>query len=288
MDQILPLLFATLYAWLDFSVSIVYQSLCKNSYPTRDKFFKTNGTDAAGLQIQLFFYGTGSTLVTIELCKDIPRYICMAYICVKLPVYLIRKIRLFYKNKHSLSSLFHSSDKMTREEKQLISYMKYSVEALYVRNLFIPAKYRPSSRALLSRIVPTKIYEFRDDFRFSTRIICLYSSVLMFLFVISIDLIVTYLPVLEQIRATIKEWFDFIFLKNAFPVPNLTAPFICAVLLAAAAICLQLAIQLVIIRRNLLQVYRGDDTEVPHRKTLQNVSTSTGNVHFAGISFNEK
>jgi hypothetical protein len=45
---------------------------------------------------------------------------------------------------------------------------------------------------------------------------------------------------------------------------------------------IQLLVSLVSIRRNLLQVFRGNDSEIPRRNSKQNVVYACGNIHFAG------
>ncbi|CAF0977487.1 unnamed protein product [Didymodactylos carnosus] len=89
-------------------------------------------------------------------------------------------------------------------------------------------------------------------------------------------------PLLLEAQKALQSFFDLFLLKNRLPLPTLLAPYIIALVLAAFGVCLQLAVQIVAIRRNLLQVYRGDDSELPHRSKLDNVSTAMGNFHFAG------
>jgi len=47
-------------------------------------------------------------------------------------------------------------------------------------------------------------------------------------------------------------------------------------------ITIQLLVLLVSIRRNLLQVFRGDNSEIPRRNSKKNVNYATENIHFAG------
>jgi hypothetical protein len=67
-----------------------------------------------------------------------------------------------------------------------------------------------------------------------------------------------------------------------FPLPNFARPFLFAVFIGLSIIIMQLLIMLAGIRRNLLQAFRGDDSEIPRRTASSNVSHVTGNFHFAG------
>ena len=175
IDSTSTLLCATLYAWFDFSFSIIQQSRCQSDfYPTEANFIETNGTDIARF---FRFYGTGQNLVAIQLCKDIPRYICWSYIVIKLPLLLIR--RKYPTEKHENTD----SLRLTREEKVLLhSSAPHSIEMSYVRNLFRLKEHRSTSRYFIGRLLPKFLYEWRDDFRFSSRVICLYASVFLLLF----------------------------------------------------------------------------------------------------------
>jgi hypothetical protein len=70
--------------------------------------------------------------------------------------------------------------------------------------------------------------------------------------------------------------------NSNFPLPDFVRPFLFAVFIALIVIIVQLLVMLVNIRRNLLQAFRGDDSEIPRRITSNNVSYVTGNFHFGG------
>ena len=63
---------------------------------------------------------------------------------------------------------------------------------------------------------------------------------------------------------------------------NYIRPFLIAILLTLIAIILQLLVLLNSIRRNLLQVFRGDNSEIPRRDAKLNVNYACQNIHFAG------
>jgi hypothetical protein len=285
IDTILALTCAMFYAWLDFSVSIVYQGLCESDfYPSNENFDDTNGTDL----IDFFqFYGTGQNLIIIQLFTDLPRYLCWAYIVVKLPMLLITKIHktIKSKNRNSTNHLH-----LTREEKMFLhSSAPHSVEMSYVRNLFRPIHRRSTSRLFLGRVMPKFIYQWRDDFRFSSRIVCVYASVFFLLIFMTIQVFIYVLPDLDDLQKTLQDGINQLTnssnlegTQSEFPLPNFQRPFIIAVLTAFVIIVIQLLILLANIRRNLFQIYRGDDSEIPKRNNSNCVSYSTGNFHFAG------
>ena len=59
-------------------------------------------------------------------------------------------------------------------------------------------------------------------------------------------------------------------------------PYLLAVCVALLVSTIQLLVLLASIRRNLLQVYRGNDSEIPRRNAKQNVSYACESIHFAG------
>ncbi|CAF4210083.1 unnamed protein product, partial [Didymodactylos carnosus] len=279
MDTIFALFLATLYSWLDFSVSILDQSLCNNYYPTEDLYEETNGSSTDDIKSLLEYYGTGSNLIVIDACIDIPRFICLAYISVKLPELFIKKIRARMNRKQQSIS---TSLSLSREERQLLSYMKHSIEARYVRYLFIPLERRPENKTLLSRIIPKKTYTIRDDFHYSLRVLSVYASALMLLFFMTTNFCVKVIPTLGTYHQTLTTLFNELFGENKFPLPEFVGPYVVCIMFATVIVLLQLTLQLAAIRRNLFQVYRGDIAELPHRATLNTVSVATSNFHFAG------
>jgi hypothetical protein len=170
---------------------------------------------------------------------------------------------------------------------------------LYVRNLLRSADHRPPSQALWARLIPKTIYEWRDDFRFSTRVLCIYSSMFLVLYFVTIEACVQVLPLLHFVQNFLQELFQAtseVFIPSdakidtadidpstsSFPIPNLIRPYLCAVFLTLTVIVIQLLVLLVNIRRNLFQSFRGDDIEIPRRQRSRYISYATGNIHFAG------
>ncbi|CAF4430751.1 unnamed protein product, partial [Adineta steineri] len=67
-----------------------------------------------------------------------------------------------------------------------------------------------------------------------------------------------------------------------FPIPKLVRPYLFAVFITLIVIVLQLLVLLANMRRNLLQLFRGEDCEIPRRQRSRYVSYASGNIHFAG------
>ena len=124
INRYLSLICATLYIWFDFSINILYTGLCRNDfYPSDINFNKTEGSTAHSF---LSYYGTGSTLLFFQLFTDIPRYLCLSYICVKLPMLLVKRI----------SQRKIIDKRLTREQKMLLySSLLHSAESRYVKKL---------------------------------------------------------------------------------------------------------------------------------------------------------
>ncbi|CAF1285796.1 unnamed protein product [Rotaria sordida] len=162
IDTIFTLTCATIYTWLYFVITVLHQGYCPNSYyPTESDYQATNSS--FDIIKYLSYYGTGSNLIAIQLCIDIPRYLCLAYVSIRLPMMVINKIRQYRCNKERYE-LKHTQE----EQAFFIAVQPYSVETLYVRNLFRSANIRSPSRSFIARLVPKSIYEWRDDFRFSS------------------------------------------------------------------------------------------------------------------------
>lgn len=135
------LLCTTLYVWLDFSLTIVDQGMCDTDYYPIIKSLN----QSSQLETVFSYFGTGSTLLIIELCTDIPRYLCLTYLSIKFPVMPIKKIR----DRNSFKMQF------TREERILFRISQSdSTEMIYLRNLLTPTDKRPASPHLVARIIP--------------------------------------------------------------------------------------------------------------------------------------
>ncbi len=197
--------------------------------------------------------------------------------------------KISFRVKKNISSEEKILRKLTREQQTFFYICRSdSVEMLYVKNLFRSAEHRPRSQALLARLIPTKVYEWRDDFRFSTRVLCIYSSIALLLYFVAIQAHVRGITALDGIRKKLQIFLnanidqEVTSMTSNFPVPSLVGPYLFAVYFSLIIIIIQLFVFLANIRRNLFQLFRGDDTEIPRRQRSQYIPLSLGNIHFAG------
>ncbi|CAF3055374.1 unnamed protein product [Rotaria sp. Silwood2] len=291
IDTIFTLTCATIYTWLYFIITILHQGYCPMYfYPTDSDYVATNSS--ADVIKYLSYYGTGPNLIAIQLCIDIPRYLCLAYISIRLPIMVVSKIRQYRHDKER-----HELNYTQEEQAFFIAAQPYSVETLYVRNIFHSADVRPPSRSFTARLLPTSIYEWRDDFRFSSRILCIYAALFLALFVLTIKLTIRELPNLPHWQTTIEGWTGSTNANSAdkqtstpqnqtSPASSVSAvkvPFFMAVFSALIITVIQVVVLLARMRRHLLQIFRGNHSEIPKRDNLQNLLYATGNLHFAGF-----
>ena len=123
------------------------------------------------IKLFLDYYGTGSKLLVFQLLTDIPRYLCLSYVSVKLPMLLFKQIRRRKSNEKQL----------TREQENLLySSLPYSTESIYVKRLLNMHKPNLPSNRLAN--IFRHIYTWRDDFRFSSRVTSVYASAFFMLF----------------------------------------------------------------------------------------------------------
>jgi hypothetical protein len=191
IDTPFSLLCASLYTLLDFVVTVLNTGFCRNDfYPTDKTYEHSTGTGDDRPRRYLKYYGTGSKLVFLQLLGDIPRYMFLSYITVKL-------ISLFFKRIRYRST---SSIELTRDQKNLLhASLPHSVESRYVKNMLgITVDKEPTNRfAKTFRF----IYAWRNDFRFSSRIICVYAAIFLLLFFMT-----------AQVSVRVTVWFDVVFI----------------------------------------------------------------------------
>jgi hypothetical protein len=176
LDTPLSLICGTLYIWLDFIMTILQMGLCKNELYASDENIGGGGSMFLGDLLK--YYGTDSTLIFLQLLTDVPRYLFLSYISIKLPSLLIK--RLLNRNRTEM--------RLTREQRILLQASSVnSVESKYVRNLFAKKKNSESVHPLIRCV--RFVYHWRDDFRFSTRVVCVYAaiSLLIFFFTVKVS-----------------------------------------------------------------------------------------------------
>ncbi|CAF1132269.1 unnamed protein product [Adineta ricciae] len=278
MNSRLSLFCASLYAWLDFGLIIASDDVCQNHYYLSDLNYNK---DLELEYIAYFdFYGKGSNLILLQLLVDIPRYCFLGYISAKLPSLLWERIRV---KRIELKPL-------TSEERNLLhSSEMNSTEFRYVARLFRSGNQLelPSNR--LARIF-RKIYYWRDDFQFSSRVLCVYASIFCVLFFLTTQACVQVVPILDTLHNTLQMALDALTKdesrlrasSSTFPLPNLVAPFLIAMFVAVFVTVTQLLVLLTSIRRNLLQAFRGNSTEITPYDPSKNVNYAGQNIHFGG------
>ena len=305
IDTAFSLFCATVYTWLDFSITILNTGFCRNDfYPTDKTYDNSTGKGDARPSRYLKYYGTGSKLVFFQLLGDIPRYVFLSYISIKLVSLLFKRIR--HRSKGGI--------KLTRDQKNLLySSLPHSVESRYVKNMLgITVDNGPANRfAKKFRF----IYVWRNDFRFSARVVCVYAAIFLLLFFITaqVSCVSAYLVLcyVLDFQALIRIPTSFKGIEKAsqrfanylpillfpldpslqldnddptdFRLPPFIIPYICAVTFTLLVTIAQLLTMLASIRRNLLQAFRGDHTEIPPPKFSRNVNFVTGNFRFAGM-----
>jgi hypothetical protein len=142
-------------------------------------------------------------------------------------------------------------------------------------------KENPDNNLFLVHLIPKFIYQWRDDFRFSSRIICVYSSVFLLLFFLTVQACIQIIPYLDQIQDGLQTIINSL-TNSEFSLPNIVSPYVIAILTVCVITIIQLLVLLTNIRRNLFQIFRADDSEIPKRDQSQYLDYSTGNFHFAG------
>lgn len=174
IDTYYSLILATLYVWLDFSIAIIESGLCHSEFYIISETGNITSWDTTIRYLE--YYGTGSKLIFLQLLPDIPRYLCSAYITVKLPILLIKHIQ----QRKTIDR------RLTREQKNLLySSLPYSAESQYVKKLYGFINKESSTNRFMSII--QKIYTWRDDFRYSSRVICVYASIFLLLFYLTVQ-----------------------------------------------------------------------------------------------------
>ena len=175
IDTSFSLICGAVYTLLDFALIIVHSGLCRSDFYPTDKSYNSTRGDARPSRY-LKYYGTGSKLVFFQLLTDIPRYLFLSYISVKLVSLLIKRIQ------HR-----HSTRKYLSREQQNLLYASLpdSLEGRYVRQLLNVHRNTAPRNRLADRV--RFIYTWRDDFRFSSRIVCVYAATYLLLFFITVQ-----------------------------------------------------------------------------------------------------
>ncbi|UJR17722.1 hypothetical protein I4U23_004620 [Adineta vaga] len=282
IDSRFSLFCATLYAWLDFGLILASDGVCRNEYYLNNVNFNQSAESDFTI-VYLDYYGHGSKLIFFQLLFDIPRYCFLGYISTELPKLFFQRMR----NKRM------ESKQLTSEEKHLLhSSLPWSTEYRYVQKLFGFNNQKKLSSNLFQRI-----YLWQDDFQFSARVLCVYASIFCLLFFLTVQACVQVPPILHSLHNVFENIINALInisaeddvrlkqLKNlpkSFPLPNLVYPYLIAIFTALTVSIIQLLVLFAAIRRNLLQAFRGNSTEITRYDSSKNVNYACQNIHFAG------
>ena len=176
LNDPIALFCSSFYAWLDFCITIYYNSICRNTYYPITEAFLSDISAEERIERYFKYYGTGPKIILLQLVVDIPRYFCLAYVSVKLPVLFVKRMR--HRHRKTMYS--------TREQRMLLNASSPdSIETRYVKNLL---GYGDSN---LSNPKFTRyfqwLYKWRNDFRFSARVLSVYASIFLVLYFVNMQ-----------------------------------------------------------------------------------------------------
>jgi hypothetical protein len=269
MDSLGSLILSNFYILIEFAMRMTTRAIC----PTNHPLTVLDSIEKYRYEL-LIYYGTGSFLILIELLIDTPRFLCLSYIIVKLIQKITQKVR-HHSKVHPSTCL----DNQTRAEKMLLHVISSdSTELRYIHNL-LKSKEKNNKDISSNRW----FYEWRDDFRYSSRILSVYSSICLFFYAIVIEIcicmpiIFTRFQTLLQILIALRT--DE---RTILPKHFLLRSFFIAFALGLTIVVIQLFLLLMSIRRNLLQAYRGHYSEISPRDPSTYVNHAIANFHFSG------
>ncbi|KAH3809600.1 stimulated by retinoic acid gene 6 protein-like isoform X3 [Dreissena polymorpha] len=236
----------------------------------------------------------------ILFARDFPNLVCLGYLCISIPLKMFKGLRRktvrIYTSKERVSVL-----KMDKD-------LDLTSEAEHVRNLLRPPKPPRSPPANLQAkvvgiaksVTEVVVYQNKNKYRYSTRILTVTLMGLMLLYKVAVELFVMILAVFNLVDKGIKATIDIIG-KDSTPgeekwmtyirdtvlylpelITNLRICFIVSLTLILAAGILTILHMMTSYRTNLLSLYRGDNTHIPHRSTLENTSLLLGSMRYAG------
>ncbi|CAF3457099.1 unnamed protein product [Rotaria sp. Silwood1] len=269
IDTRFTLIIATLYAWFDFSITIAFNGVCRNDYySTNDNYNKTHGS---GTITYLTYYGTGSKLIFFQLLSDIPCCLFFSYISIELPILFFKRIR---SRKLRVKQL-------TREQKHLLhSLLPDSAESQYVKNLFRLTNINISINQLAR--LSQSIYTWRNDFRFSSRVLCIYASIFCLLFFLTLQVSCVQIPpFLGALRIKLQQFINLLIIfiiqgdynlqeiedsSSDFPIPDLVRPYLIAIFTALIVIFIPITCFI----------------KISRRVSSRNIDYAYENIHFGG------
>ncbi|KAL4220305.1 hypothetical protein ACF0H5_020712 [Mactra antiquata] len=236
----------------------------------------------------------------ILILRDLPNFLCLAYLSISLPVRTIQSLR-------EKSVKFASASEMVsilNLEKEILS----SPEAEHVSRLLkvIPPPPPPPETitgkiwALFGGFISDWIYHNKHKFRYSARILSVMLMGILLVYKATVELMVLVLGILKLVESGFIVTLDAIgwdYEENEegfvteirnytylmyFILINGRICFIVSMSLACAGSILTILHMLSSYRTNLFDLYKGDNTHIPHRDTRSNTSLLVGSMRYAG------
>lgn len=273
LDSVIGYLVGTAYAWFFLAVTIYKETECDLVYQAR----------------------------LLLLLRDLPRLVCLGYLSISLPV---RTVLACYHQGRG-SHLLKGSEMVSILN--MAKHVGNSPEAHHVQKLLrMPTPPRPEDgilpkiRNMISTVVKKLIYHRSKDFRYSSRVLSVMFMGALLLYKTTLELMTGVLALLTLVEdgfittLTIIGWEDIpdegeeistIRQYTYFLYYLLIAGrgcFIASIIGALVLGLIQILHMLSSYRNNLFDLYKGDNTHIPHRDTRSNTSLLVGTMRYAG------
>ncbi|CAF4704784.1 unnamed protein product, partial [Rotaria sp. Silwood1] len=189
---------------------------------------------------------------------------------IELPILLFKRIR---SRKLRVKQL-------TREQKHLLhSSLPDSAESQYVKNLFRLTNINISINQLAR--LSQSIYTWRNDFRFSSRVLCIYASIFCLLFFLTLQAYVQIPSFLGALRIKLQQFINLLIIfiiqsdynlqeiedsSSDFPIPDLVRPYLIAIFTALIVIFIPITCFI----------------KISRRVSSRNIDYAYENIHFGG------
>ncbi|XP_052218102.1 stimulated by retinoic acid gene 6 protein-like [Dreissena polymorpha] len=237
----------------------------------------------------------------IFIVRDLPSLACLGYLCVSIPVCIFHGLR-----SKSLR-IFTSSERVSflGEDKDLES----TSEAEHVRDLLRPPKPPPpAARNLKEKVAGIAksvfarvIYQNKHKYRYSTRVLSVTVMGIILLYLAVVEFFVMILPLFTILSNGFKETLDgigrefqlgedewitetrdeFILFEDLIQDGRICV--IVSLTFAGATGVLSILHMLTSYRTNMLSLYKGDNTHIPHRSEFANTGLLLGSMKYSGF-----
>ncbi|XP_045199274.2 receptor for retinol uptake stra6-like [Mercenaria mercenaria] len=272
LESVIGYMVGTAYAWLLLGIQIFREIECDLVIETR----------------------------LILILRDLPNLLCLTYLSISLPIRLIQSLRK--KSIRIISSSEMVSILNMDKEADL------SPEAIHVKRLLRPVPPPPPPPSTLGgklmgivkAFVSDWIYHNTPKFRYSARVLSVMLIGVMLIYKVTLEvmtLVISILALVErglQLTLNVIGWVaepgeeshiseirDYTYLMY-YLLENGRICFIVALSLACVGGILGILHMLSSYRTNLFDLYKGDNTHIPHRSTRSNASLLVGSMRYAG------